>query len=177
MKLYVLLGVSILVLFAGVVSAWPRQGSVMTMDGARKALGLAAPRPPVVAKAPPKLPLGEEEQPAAAADEDEAVAAPEDWLNRPRRLKRAEIEAGMERVEPSVIQCKHLEEASGTVTVRLEVGASGSVQSVVVLPPFADTKTGQCVARAVRGASFPSFAPVPTPTLTIVYPYYFQAPE
>lgn len=154
---------------------WPSRGGAPSLEAARERLQLPTPKPPV-----PSAPLaskkpGADEDPeqVAGADSESDEPLTGDWLAKPKRPTRAEIEAAMARVESSVLACRHLEEASGTVTVRLDFATSGAVQSATVLPPFGGTKTGQCVQRAASTARLPAFAGVPTPTVQVTYPYYF----
>jgi hypothetical protein len=47
-------------------------------------------------------------------------------------------------------------------------GSNGHVSNASVTGQFAGTPVGSCIARAVRGATFPRFA---NPTFTFSYPF------
>lgn len=68
-------------------------------------------------------------------------------------LTRAMISDGIARVRDGVVACGADSNARGKVTVKVVVGPEGAVTSVDVAT--APTKAlGECVARAVRGATF-----------------------
>lgn len=72
----------------------------------------------------------------------------------PETLDKTMIRAGVERVRPAIIRCGEITPtAKGTVKVSVSVTAEGGVSNVsVVASP--DDALGQCVAGAVRRASF-----------------------
>jgi hypothetical protein len=112
----------------------------------------------------------------AAEDEPAADDAPPERAptELPEHPGRRDFEASMARVKHAVGRCQSLEQVSGTVTVRLVIGRSGGVQSAVALPPYDRTRTGECVVRAVKQATFPRFRGEPTPTVELIYPFYFR---
>lgn len=196
MKQLAALGVAVVLALVATASLWPSRGDAPTMDAARAKLGLGAPQPlvkvaPSVAGSTAAKRNGgtgapangtsddDPEAPAAETDESDAPPAAEagDWLNRPKRPTRFDVEQAMARVENAVLACRSLEEASGTITVKLEFATTGAVTSASVMPPFAGTKTGQCVSRAASAARLPTFSATPTPTIQVIYPYYFAPNE
>jgi len=93
----------------------------------------------------------------------------------PEQLDRRQLEAGMAKVK--LDKCRHAEEPpyTGTLTVRVTIGRSGSVQSVGVLPPAEGTLTAQCVAKQVkRDAEFPAFRGTLVPTVELTWPFLFS---
>jgi hypothetical protein len=73
----------------------------------------------------------------------------------------------MQGVTPAVQACGNGEH--GTATVALTVtGSTGRVTGANVTGQFAGTPIGSCIARAVRGATFPHFS---RPTFTVNYPF------
>jgi hypothetical protein len=120
-------------------------------------------------------------QAAHPAQEDEN--APEDetpTLNvltaggLPEDPDRHEMEAAMDKVRKRVEACQSLEQLAGIIQVRLVIDRSGNVRSAHVLPPLDETQTGLCVAREVKHASFPRFRGTLTPTVELIYPFYFR---
>lgn len=173
MKQWVALALGALAVVGAAATLWPSRGDAPSVEEARRRLALPPPQPPV--KLTPAASKRAEDDPENSNGEgdSDSEGPPPEGLDRPKRPTRAEIEGAMARVESAVLQCRHLEEASGTITVRLEFAPSGGVQSSTVLPPFSDTKTGQCVQKATSQARLPPFQPVPTPTVQVTYPYYF----
>jgi hypothetical protein len=57
---------------------------------------------------------------------------------------------------------------TGVAQVSVTFASSGRVTSANVGPPFAGTPQGSCIARAVRGATVPSFSRA---TFTVNYPF------
>ena len=55
--------------------------------------------------------------------------------------------------------------------VAITISGSGRISSANVTGQFAGTPTGECVAKAVKSASFPKFKGSPQ---SIVYPYVFR---
>jgi len=85
----------------------------------------------------------------------------------PATPSRADISAGMNGVAGAVRACGGGQ--SGTAMIRVTISNSGRVTNAAVTgPPFAGTPAGSCMARAVRGASFPRFT---NPSLTVSYPF------
>jgi hypothetical protein len=119
---------------------------------------------------------------AAAAQTDDELAPEEDApvLNvvsaggLPEEPGRHDFEQAMAKVRPRVDQCRQLEQFVGLVQVRVVIERSGGVKSAQTLPPLDETQTGQCVAKAVRYAAFPRFRGTLTPTIELIYPFYFR---
>lgn len=80
-----------------------------------------------------------------------APAKPSSGL--PAKLDRAMIQAGMSPMKPAVIQCGEQHAGKGTVSLLVQVAPSGAVTSVGVRSA-PDAGLGECVAAAVRKASF-----------------------
>lgn len=141
---------------------------------------LAAPDPPL--RVPPLHPPHVVRAPQAAtrapgaSDEDPIVddlpPTPASAADEPTRR---DLEAGMEKTKKLVGRCQSLEQFAGTLTVRVVIARSGNVQSVSAVPPFDKTLTGECVVKAVkREASFPRFRGEQTPTVELIYPFFFR---
>jgi hypothetical protein len=96
--------------------------------------------------------------------EAEAAAA-----SKPHKLSRAQVQSGLGAVSWKVRQCGQ-GQPSGIITVEVVIKGNGRVARVRPIGSFVGTSTGACVARAVRGASFPEFT---GPRMTIQYPYRF----
>ena len=92
----------------------------------------------------------------------------------PEEPFRHEFEQAMEKVRSRVDLCRPLEQFVGLVQVRVVIDRSGGVRSAQALPPLDESQTGQCVAKAVRYASFPRFRGTLTPTIELIYPFYFR---
>jgi hypothetical protein len=92
----------------------------------------------------------------------------------PEEPDRHEMEEAMEKVRKRVEACQSLEQLAGIVQVRVVIDRSGNVKSAHAVEPLDETQTGQCVAREVKHASFPRFRGTLTPTIELVYPFYFR---
>jgi hypothetical protein len=90
-----------------------------------------------------------------SAPKHQAPAA--DDPNLPDQLKLGDIQRGMSSVRSRVSQCYAQFNVPGVVNVTVSIAPSGHVQSVQVTGKFAGTPTGDCVAKATKGASFPRF--------------------
>ena len=77
----------------------------------------------------------------------------------------------MARVRARVNGCYDQFKVAGMVTVSVTVAKTGRVQSATISGPFAGTPTGDCVAKAVRSASFPPFK---SASQTFQYPYVLR---
>jgi hypothetical protein len=115
--------------------------------------------------------------PASTAEEDQAADDPAPTLQTsdlPEELGRRDLEAGMDKVRHAVESCRSLEQFMGLATVEVVIAKTGLVQSATMVPPLDKTRTGDCVARAVRTAVFPRFRGFLFPTLALTYPFYFK---
>jgi hypothetical protein len=116
-----------------------------------------------------------------AADDDFAPAEDETpTLNvltaggLPEEPGRHDFETAMDKVRRRVEECGKLEQFVGTVQVHLVIDRGGGVRSAKAMPPVDETRTGQCVAQEVRHASFARFRGDLTPTIELIYPFYFR---
>lgn len=73
----------------------------------------------------------------------------------------------MNGVQPAVTACGNGEHGSATVAVSVS-GSNGRVTNANVTGAFAGTPVGTCIARAVRGATFPRFQQA---TFSVTYPF------
>ncbi len=122
------------------------------------------PAPTPVATAP--------EQPEPQAEEaspwEEATPTqPEAPTNLPEQPSRDDVRTALESVAGAVRQCGD-GTTHGTASVRVTVGSSGRVRNALVGGDFDGTPIGSCIARAVRGASFPQFS---AESFTVQYPF------
>jgi outer membrane biosynthesis protein TonB len=92
----------------------------------------------------------------------------------PEEPGRRDLELSMGKMQPQVELCKRAEPFSGIVQVRVVIDRSGVVKSAQALPPLEQNPIGQCVAKAVRQASFPKFRGTLNPTIELTYPFYFR---
>src|SRR5690348_14124601 len=119
---------------------------------------------------PPRLrPSSEAGKPAEAPENDtaseDAPTMPVGTVDLPEQLDRRQLEAGMAKVKEHVERCRGLEAFVGTITVKLTIAKTGSVQSVSLVSPLLRTATTDCVTKAARGASFPRFRGTLLPTI------------
>ncbi|HEX2568810.1 MAG TPA: hypothetical protein VH877_04565 [Polyangia bacterium] len=96
-----------------------------------------------------------------------ASAAPASNEPLPATLTRNDILKGMQGIQPQISSCFAQYHVPGTALVSITIAPSGRVQKAVVAGPLAGTPTGDCVAKAVRGASFSAFA---SKALSVQYP-------
>ena len=80
---------------------------------------------------------------------------------------RSDVVSAMNGVQPAVTACGAGEHGVATVSISVS-GSSGHVSNASVSGQFAGTPVGSCIARAVRGATFPHFS---NPTFTFSYPF------
>jgi hypothetical protein len=106
-----------------------------------------------------------------AAAREESSAASGGGADLPDSLGRSEVVAGMGKVKARVIACYDQYKVPGVANVALTIANSGKVQSANVTGTFAGTPTGDCVAKAVKGASFPPWRGA---AMTINYPYMLR---
>lgn len=85
----------------------------------------------------------------------------------PETPSRSDVVAAMSAVQSAVAACGNGEHGTATVAVTVS-GATGRVTEANVSGQFAGTPVGSCIARAVRGATFPRFT---RPTFTVNYPF------
>ena len=83
-------------------------------------------------------------------------------------LDRSDIKTAMGSVQGQAQACRDQFGVAGTVAVKVVVAPSGPVTKVTTTGSFAGTPTGDCVAAAVRDASFPSWEGAP---MTIQYSF------
>jgi hypothetical protein len=92
----------------------------------------------------------------------------------PEEPNRHDLEDAMDKVKKHVDKCQTLEQFAGIVQVRVVIDRSGNVKNAHALEPLDQTQTGLCVAKEVRHASFPRFRGTLTPTIELIYPFYFR---
>jgi hypothetical protein len=83
-----------------------------------------------------------------------------------KELSEADIKTGMGAVASKATAC--YQGTGGVVPVKVSVAPSGAINRVSIGGAFAGTPTGNCVATAVKGASFPAWDGRP---MTISYSY------
>jgi hypothetical protein len=110
-----------------------------------------------------------EDEPVA----DEPTATPVQ-SGPPELLGREDLESTIAKVTPKVLQCHDVEQLTGVVTVKLTIARNGSLQAVSVLPPTTETRTGECVKKALRGLVFPRFRGTYVPTIDWTYQFLFE---
>jgi hypothetical protein len=87
------------------------------------------------------------------------VVAPKPIENLPKTLTRAEIERAFELAHDDVMICYERNGVPGYAPTRVVIGgADGHVRSATVGGKFEGTPTGECVAKAVSGLTFPRFS-------------------
>lgn len=72
-----------------------------------------------------------------------------------KELTGDDFKKGMAAIGPAAKNC--YKGTQGTAMVKLEIEPSGKISKVTVSGQFAGTPEGQCVASAVKGASFPAW--------------------
>jgi len=107
--------------------------------------------------------------PKRAAAREESGGGEDSSL--PDQLDKGQIVSGMQKVKGRVQGCFEQYKVPGMASVALTIAGSGRVSSANVTGQFAGTPTGDCVARAVKAASFPKFKGSPQ---SIVYPYVLR---
>jgi len=107
---------------------------------------------------------------AAAAAREESSGGGED-SSLPDQLDKGQIVNGMQKIKSRVSSCFDQFKVPGMANVAVTIAGSGRVSSSNVTGQFAGTPTGDCVAKAVKGASFPKFKGSPQ---SIVYPFILR---
>ena len=100
-----------------------------------------------------------------------AAAAESSDDSLPEQLNKGQIVSGMHALSGGVHDCFSKFNAPGMVSIALTIGKSGHVSSASATGSFAGTPTGDCVARAVKGGSFPAFKGAPQ---SITYPFVLK---
>ena len=149
---------------AGSVSAAVRPAPVVRDDPppppTRKARGRDAELDELLSRPAPR--------PSAAPSKAKIA---EDDPNLPETLGRGDVMAGMAGVQPRALACHQQYHVAGTAMVKVTIAKNGRVSTAAVQGALAGTPTGECVARAVRGASFKKFRGTP---MTITYPFILR---
>ena len=92
-----------------------------------------------------------------------AAAAPaEDDASLPEQLGKSDIVSGMQPATTKARACYEQFKVPGTAMVKIVIIKSGKVQSASVGGALAGTPSGDCVAHAIRSASFKKFKGPPT---------------
>jgi predicted Zn finger-like uncharacterized protein len=108
---------------------------------------------------------------ARASSDDEGGGGAAAAENLPDQLDKGAIVGGMNRIKGRVAGCYDQYKVPGLVNVSTTIAGSGHVSNATVSGSFAGTPTGECVARVVKGASFPRFKGSPQ---TITYPFILR---
>ncbi len=87
--------------------------------------------------------------------------------NLPETPPRDAVASALRGVQGAVRACANGQSGVATVAVTVS-GSSGRVTNATVTGEFAGTSVGSCIARAVRGATFPRFS---RPTFSVNFPY------
>jgi hypothetical protein len=89
----------------------------------------------------------------------------------PDMLTPDQIKNGMSSVKGKVMGCYDKYDIAGVARVSVTIGKAGKITHAAVTGEFAGTPTGDCVAAAVKSASFPKFKGKP---LSIGYSYLLK---
>jgi len=95
-------------------------------------------------------------------------SGPKDSKPTKTELTGKEIRTGLDAINGTAKACYDKYNVAGTVKVKLTIDPSGSVSKASATGDFAGTPTGDCVAAAVKGASFPSWDGAPQSTTFVV---------
>ena len=101
-------------------------------------------------------------EPAASA----AAVAPGE--NLPAQLSREDIQQNLLGMRDKLATCAGTQH--GTSYANVTINGSGRVSYSTIDGAFAGTPAGSCMARTLRGATFPRFS---GPQMTVRYPYVF----
>lgn len=159
---------------------WGLGLGALALAGSVLVLAIHMPNEPVkiVPLSPPPLherdPAASEDAPSEPDEEaPQAVAS----AQLPAELDRHQLEKGMDDIKPRVEKCRGLDPPfSGILRVRVTIARSGNVQSALVLPPAAGTPTGDCVAKAVKRATFPRYRGTVAQSTELTWPFLFSPP-
>lgn len=117
---------------------------------------------------------------ADVADETESAPAPslaakpltaasqQNHENLPAKLTRQQVMAGLESVRAALAMC--VVPAHGTTYANVTIANTGKVTYSQVEGAFAGTTQGSCMARVLRGATFPRFT---SENFKVRYPFQF----
>ncbi|MBI2894765.1 MAG: TonB C-terminal domain-containing protein, partial [Deltaproteobacteria bacterium] len=75
----------------------------------------------------------------------------------PTSLTDEQIAEALDRIRRRVLRCRRREDGDATVTVEVEIEPAGSVSSVRIDGPIANSDAGACIEQAVFRATFPTF--------------------
>ena len=89
----------------------------------------------------------------------------------PERLDNSTVQSGMRAAQPRVSACYARFHVPGNALVHAVIARSGRIESAKVGGALAGTPTGECVERAVKGATFEPFHGQP---LSIDYPFILR---
>jgi hypothetical protein len=85
----------------------------------------------------------------------------------PATPDRSTIQAVLSARTAAVTACAN--GAHGLADVDIVIASSGRITTATVNGPFAGTPVGSCIARAIRGATFPPFS---QPRFEVTYPFH-----
>lgn len=93
------------------------------------------------------------------------VAPPAD-VDLPEQPSRSDIQLALEQVRPALLECT--QGAHGVTYAAVTIANTGKVAHSIVEGNFVGTGAGSCIARALRGVSFPAFT---GPNFKVRYPF------
>jgi hypothetical protein len=128
--------------------------------------------PPARSAAAQANPRGAEPAPTSA----DPGADPDDEPVHGRTLSRQDLETALLKVRSHALACRG-EGAPPVVELRIGIAPSGQVTQVGLPPEVRNTRAGECITRAIRGASFPSWNAPPVPQVEWTYPLRFDGAE
>ncbi len=99
-------------------------------------------------------PCCEKFKPAEPPPSENPAEPPKPSSGLPATLDKSMIQSSMSSVKPAVIVCGEAYPVKGTVSLRVDVAPSGAITGLTVRAA-PDPGLGECVASAVRKASFP----------------------
>jgi hypothetical protein len=144
-------------------------GALLLARPERAPADLTPPPRSAVAQAPDREPVQVEAENVAESGEE-----PAEEPAKGRSLTRQELETGMLKVRSHALGCRS-EGPPPLVVAKLVISPAGSVTSVILPPEVRGTRAGECIAHALRGASFPSWTAPPVPQVEWSYPLRFDA--
>jgi hypothetical protein len=106
----------------------------------------------VAGKKPPPPPPPPDSPDSPKSEDEKKKEKPEK-----KELDRREVTRALEEVRGAVEKCHDVERFTGVVTVKFAVAPSGQVSSSVATGAHARSRTGSCVAAAVKQARFEAF--------------------
>ncbi len=112
---------------------------------------------------------------ATAADPAAELETPEEPPSG-YALTRQDFENVITHVRNQALGCKD-DSSPPSMVVKLSIAPTGQVASVGVPQELRGTHTGECVARAMRGAVFPAYRFPPVPAVEWLYTLRFSGSD